>query len=58
MKLFEAQLVKNILYFMEPERPLTHVRWVPHKHGMARAQVADEKDGLQTWRVAANIFNN
>jgi hypothetical protein len=26
-------------------------------HGMARPQVADGGDGLQLWRVAANILN-
>jgi hypothetical protein len=26
-------------------------------HGMARPQVADGGDGLQIWRVAANILN-
>jgi hypothetical protein len=30
------------------------VRWVPSHHGVARPQVADEGDGHQTWRVAAN----
>jgi hypothetical protein len=27
------------------------------QHGMARPQVADGKDGLQIWRVVANILN-
>jgi hypothetical protein len=26
-------------------------------HGMARPQVADGEDGLQIWRVAANMLN-
>jgi hypothetical protein len=30
---------------------------VPCHHGMARTQVADGGDGLQKWRVAANILN-
>jgi hypothetical protein len=34
-----------------------HVKWVPCHHGMARPQVADGGDGLQIWRVAANILN-
>jgi hypothetical protein len=34
-----------------------HVKWVPCHHGMARPQVADGEDGLQIWRVAANILN-
>jgi hypothetical protein len=37
---------------------ITHrVKWVPCHHGMARPQVADRGDGLQIWRVAANILN-
>jgi hypothetical protein len=31
--------------------------WVPGHHGMARPQLADGGDGLQIWRVAANILN-
>jgi hypothetical protein len=34
-----------------------HVKWVPCHHGVARPQVADRGDGLQIWRVAANILN-
>jgi hypothetical protein len=34
-----------------------HVRWAPCHHGMARPQVADGRNGLQIWRVAANILN-
>jgi hypothetical protein len=33
------------------------VRWVPCHHSMVRPQVADGGDGLQIWRVAANIWN-
>jgi hypothetical protein len=33
------------------------VRWVCCRHGMARPQVADRGDGLQVWRVAANVLN-
>ncbi|KAJ4438698.1 hypothetical protein ANN_14645 [Periplaneta americana] len=29
----------------------------PYHHGMARPQIADRGDGLQIWRVAANILN-
>jgi hypothetical protein len=36
---------------------MVHVRYVPCHHGMARLQVADEDDGLQIWRAAANILN-
>jgi hypothetical protein len=35
----------------------TYLRWVPCHHGMARPQVAYGGDGLQIWRVAANILN-
>jgi hypothetical protein len=35
----------------------THVMWVSCHQGMARPQVADGRDGLQIWRVAANILN-
>jgi hypothetical protein len=38
-------------------RPSGHVKWVPCHHGMARPQVADGGEGLQVWRVAANILN-
>jgi hypothetical protein len=34
-----------------------HVKWVPCHHGMVCPQVSDGGDGLQTWRVAANILN-
>jgi hypothetical protein len=34
------------------------VKWVPCHHGKARPQVADGGEGLQIWRVAANILNN
>jgi hypothetical protein len=37
--------------------PPSHVRWVPCHHSMACPQVADGEDGLQIWRVAANISN-
>jgi hypothetical protein len=36
---------------------ILHVKWVPCHHGMTRPQVADGGDGLQIWRVAANILN-
>jgi hypothetical protein len=35
---------------------LLHVRWVPCHHGMVRPQGSDW-DGLQIWRIAANILN-
>jgi hypothetical protein len=34
-----------------------HVRWVPCHHGMARPLIAVGGDGLQIWKVAANILN-
>jgi hypothetical protein len=36
---------------------MSHVKWVPCHHGMARLQIADGGDGLQIWRVAINISN-
>jgi hypothetical protein len=30
---------------------------VPCHHGMVRPRVRDGEDGLQVWRIAANIFN-
>jgi hypothetical protein len=29
----------------------------PYRHSMARPRVADGRDGLQHWRLAANILN-
>jgi hypothetical protein len=34
-----------------------HIKWVHCHHGMVRPRVADRGDGLQIWRVAANILN-
>jgi hypothetical protein len=34
-----------------------HVKWVHNHHGMAHPRFADTGDGLQIWRVAANILN-
>jgi hypothetical protein len=36
---------------------IAHVTWVLCHHGSARPQVADGGDGLQKWRVVANILN-
>jgi hypothetical protein len=41
-----------ILYLRTP-----YVKCVVCHHGMARPQVANESDGLQIWRVVANILN-
>jgi hypothetical protein len=46
-----------MLVFLKVDGILTHVKWVPCQHGMERPQVADGRDGLQVWRVAANILN-
>jgi hypothetical protein len=35
-----------------------NVRWVSFHHGIPRSQVAGGGDGLQIWRVAANILNS
>jgi hypothetical protein len=36
---------------------LSHVIWVLCHNGMARPKVVDGGNGLQIWRVAANILN-
>jgi len=36
---------------------VSHVRWVPSHHSMECPQVEDGGEGLQIWRVAANIVN-
>jgi hypothetical protein len=43
---FELVCIKNV-----------HIESIPCHHGMARPQVADGKDALQVWKVAANILN-
>jgi hypothetical protein len=40
---------------MAMDRP--HVKWVHCHHDMVSFWVADRGDGLQIWRVAANILN-
>jgi hypothetical protein len=35
----------------------SRVRWLLCHYGMARPRVANGGDGLQIWRVAANISN-
>jgi hypothetical protein len=49
--------VIKYLYYKQTDAKVNHVRWVYCHNGMARPQVADGGDGLQTWRVAANILN-
>jgi hypothetical protein len=34
-----------------------HVKWVHCHHSMAHPPVTDRGDGLQIWRVAANMLN-
>jgi hypothetical protein len=36
---------------------ICHVKRIHCHHGMARPRVADRGDGLQIWRVTANILN-
>jgi hypothetical protein len=45
------------MYLFIPMYVNVHVRRVPCHHGIARPQVAYRRDGLQIWRVAANILN-
>jgi hypothetical protein len=37
--------------------PTFHVKWVPCHQGMICPQVLNGGNGLQVWRVAANILN-
>jgi hypothetical protein len=43
--------------FLDGTVILSHVKCAPCHHGMVRPQVADGGDGLQIWRVAANVLN-
>jgi hypothetical protein len=45
------------LFIILSEKYATSMKWVHCHHGMARPRVADREDGLQIWRVAANILN-
>jgi hypothetical protein len=36
---------------------VSHVRWVPCHHGMARPQISGGGNALQLWTIAANILN-
>jgi hypothetical protein len=36
---------------------MANVKWVHCHHGMERPRVSDRGDGLQIWRVAANMLN-
>jgi len=47
----------NLYIFKEEMGRQIHIRWVPCHHGMVRPQVVDGREGLQIWRVAANILN-
>jgi hypothetical protein len=49
IKLYK-QFVFTVVYFF-------HVKWVPCYHSMACPQVVDGRNGLQIWRVAANVLN-
>jgi hypothetical protein len=52
--LFLTKYGRKKIYILVGTR---HVKWVHCHHGMARPRVADRGDGLQKWRVAANILN-
>jgi hypothetical protein len=43
-----------VIYF---PHNLIYCGWVTCHYGMARPEVADGRDALQFWRVAANILN-
>jgi hypothetical protein len=52
-KLIFVCLQSNVV----PSSFCIYVECVPCHHSMARPQFADARDGLQKWRVAANILN-
>jgi len=43
--------------YLNSEERDTHVMWVPCHHDNVCPQVADGGEGLQIWRVTANILN-
>jgi hypothetical protein len=45
------------IHFRNAFLTTSHVRWIACHRGMARPQVANVGDGLQIWRVAANMLN-
>jgi hypothetical protein len=57
LKPISVALGKHAIEFCSLIFVYFHVKWVPCHHGMARPQVADGGEGLQIWRVAANILN-
>jgi hypothetical protein len=42
---------------LQPYCTQIHVKCVPCHHSMVRPRVAEGGEGLQIWRVAANILN-
>jgi len=58
-----AELVKKFLSFYGIRRFIIvitrtlDVTWVLSQHGMALLWVGDGRDGLQIWRVTANVLN-
>jgi hypothetical protein len=63
--MFETLSVVGVSYpthiktraFLSLDSGRSHVKWVPCHHGTARPQIADGGEGLQIWRVAANMLN-
>jgi hypothetical protein len=51
---FQRRIIKAISHSWFYYVP---VIWIPCHHGMARPRIANRGDGLQIWRVAANILN-
>jgi hypothetical protein len=48
-------LVHSYFIALQPLKPM--LGGSPCPHSMVRPRVVDERDGLQLWRLAANIFN-
>jgi hypothetical protein len=54
---FPIRLLGVELRQMQGNVTLFHVKSARCHNGMARPQVADGRNGLHIWRVAANILN-
>jgi hypothetical protein len=48
--------LRHVFSIFPPLTSQGHVKWSPCHHGMVHPQIADGWDGLQIWRVAADII--